>query len=281
MMNAFSHLHSLYTSFRVKSNQRERFDSVLEPFQAVLQLCLLSKCPSDTKVAIHENTLRLQPPHLSQGIIRWSRDDKKSDLMFLFQVCRRFPKLYKGVLQHVRVDKTGHNLFEVMTTMASKGLKKLAQTYAKRSGEHMIPQMLHLYCNVLLKPKIFGEAVNHLPKRDQGVRKHHKKDPRSESSLPDTDSKRMRQKLKTPESTTSESASAEESQIDLIFGKMRSKLYSSSDFWVVYHCLSKLASQGESEDGTKQANSIIKSMSEYFKHTNHKLRKLLLQNIVV
>lgn len=267
MMYALAQLKTLYKSINTKSSQKERFDSVLEPFQAVLQLCLLSKSPNNTKLSIEENTLKLQPPHLSQGLIRWSRDDKKSDLMFLFQVCRRFPKLYKETLANIKKGKHGKNLYEVMTRMAATGLKKLAQTYAKRNGEHVIPQMLHLYCNVLLKPDIFGivqKAEDLKCKVNVG---------NATDSVAMTRSNSSRKKYHEP--------SPEESQIDAVFCRLKSKIYQMNDFWVVYHCLAKLSNTEPVSKGFKEPECIISSLNEYFRCTNARLRDLLLKSIVV
>lgn len=282
MLNLAARVNAVYTALRRGGGgvKRERFDSVLEPFQAVLQLCLLSRAPPDTKLAIHENCLRLQLPNLGQGILRWTRDDKKSDLMFLFQVCRRFPVLYESELSKVGRDARAKrkqqaqgpkrpNLFELMTQMASDGLKRLSETYSRRSGEHVIPQMLHLYSNVLLKPRIFEGGI--LASRGSTAdEKNTGGNADSSACAPDS---------------AGQSPSAEEGHIDSVFAQIRPKVYHKHDYWVVYHSLMKLTQANHDSVGgvknAERASCILKSINAYFKATNDHIRALLLKSMVV
>jgi hypothetical protein len=74
--------------------QKDKIDMILEPLQAMIQLSLLSVCPIGTKITIQENILYIQHPSIIQPISRWYKSDKKDDLLFLFQVIRRFIKWY-------------------------------------------------------------------------------------------------------------------------------------------------------------------------------------------
>lgn len=304
MLTLAARVNAVYTAIRGGGGggRRERFDSVLEPFQAILQLCLLSRAPPNTKLAIHENCLRLQLPNLGQGLIRWTRDDKKSDLMFLFQVCRRFPVLYENVLSKVGRDsgarggrkKQQHqqgtprpskrtNLFDVMTQMASEGLKRLAETYSRRSGEHVIPQMLHLYSNLLLKPRIFEGNIL-APSDASGLDSAEDGKVLHSCSRTDDDTTRKSAYGEAAVSA-SQSPSAEEGHIDSVFAKIRPKIYQKHDYWVVYHSLMKLRqSNHDSVGGIKnaeRASCISQSINAYFKATNEHIRALLLKSMVV
>jgi hypothetical protein len=109
-----------------QSKKKERYETILEPLQAVLQLAMLSFCPIGTKISVHQNILYLQQPSISQGIVRWYNNDNKDDLFYLFYVCKRFPIFYAH-LKDVKMDKT--NLFDFIISLAKKGLHKLAETY--------------------------------------------------------------------------------------------------------------------------------------------------------
>jgi hypothetical protein len=54
-----STLNILYSTIKSKK-KKERFETILEPLQAIIQLSLLSILPIGTKIAIHENILYLQ-----------------------------------------------------------------------------------------------------------------------------------------------------------------------------------------------------------------------------
>ena len=79
-----TNLSSIYSTIRKGS--KKRFDVILEPFQAVLQLALLSHTPVGTKISIKDNCVELQYPTYSQGLLRWYNNDNKDDLIYLFQV---------------------------------------------------------------------------------------------------------------------------------------------------------------------------------------------------
>jgi hypothetical protein len=81
-------------SYLYPMKQKDKIDMILEPLQAMIQLSLLSVCPIGTKITIQENILYIQHPSIIQPISRWYKSDKKDDLLFLFQVIRRFIKWY-------------------------------------------------------------------------------------------------------------------------------------------------------------------------------------------
>ena len=91
-----SFYHNIY------AKKKERFEMILEPLQAILQLALLSFCPKGTKITINQNILQLQMPYYTQGILRWYQNDNKDDLFYLFYVCKRFSRFY-GHLKQIRV----------------------------------------------------------------------------------------------------------------------------------------------------------------------------------
>ena len=107
----------LYSAFLNK--KKERFDIILEPLQAFIQLALLSFSPIDSKLNIYNNILYIQIPGWKQSIMRTYYSDSKSDLFFLFNVIKRFNKFYKH-LESISKEKT--NLLVLLKTLSNKGI---------------------------------------------------------------------------------------------------------------------------------------------------------------
>ena len=125
---------------------KSRVNSILEPFQCMIQLALLSTCPVKTKLSIMNNILYIQEPFISQGFQRWFQQDTKTDLLHLFTACQYFSVIYKDKLVAIKHKTT--NLYELIISMAMKGLDKLISTYSMDNGNH-IPQLLDIYKNIL------------------------------------------------------------------------------------------------------------------------------------
>jgi hypothetical protein len=133
-----------------QSKKKERNETILEPLQAILQLALLSFCPIGTKISVHKNLLCLQQPYYTQGLVRWYNNDNKDDLFYLFYVCKRFPIFYSH-LKDVKFDKT--NFFDLIISLAKKGLHKLAETYCK-SDKISLLHTLEIYKALLDNPEM-------------------------------------------------------------------------------------------------------------------------------
>ncbi len=131
------------------TNQKERSDLILEPFQVMVQLSLVGYCPVGTKISISNNILKLQKPTLFQGVLRYWNNDNKDDLYYLFHAIRRYMKWYKDPNNKITV---------FILELAKKGIEKLIETYAQ-SDKKSITQTLSLYKNVLEleKDDIFKE----------------------------------------------------------------------------------------------------------------------------
>ena len=128
---------SIYNT--LKSNSKEKHDMILEPFQVMSQLALLSFSPIGTKISISKNILTLQLPTVSQGIVRWYNNDSKDDLYYLFHAVRRFYKWYKD---------RNTVIFNYVLTLAKKGLESLIKTYTN-TNKDSITHMLLLYKSLL------------------------------------------------------------------------------------------------------------------------------------
>ena len=59
MQSTFQLLYKTISSRRKK----ERFETILEPMQAIMQIALLSFYPVGTKLTIQNNIMTLQPPN--------------------------------------------------------------------------------------------------------------------------------------------------------------------------------------------------------------------------
>ena len=138
-------IKTLYNSLFYKSS-KDKTDMVLEPLQAIVQLAILSLCPIGTKLTIQENILYLQLPNVIQPISRWYNADKKDDLLFLFQVIRRFIKWYNP--RNNTSSPISIELYRLIVGMAVQGLDKLIKTYNSVDC-NTITQVVNMYKNLL------------------------------------------------------------------------------------------------------------------------------------
>ena len=137
-------LNFLYSRF-LSSKKKERFEIILEPLQAILQLSLLSVTPLDTKINIYNNILYIQTPTWKQSISRTYNNDSKNDLFFLFSAISRFNKFYDYL---TTIGNNETNLFSLLIDMSKRGIDNLLQTYKQTDN----PALLHtliIYKNIL------------------------------------------------------------------------------------------------------------------------------------
>jgi len=151
-------MQSIQTIYNVLSNvkKKERFDIILEPLQAILQLSYLSFCPTGSKLSIENNILFVQTPAWHQGVARSWNKDTKQDVLLLFNAVQRFTKFYRiKLVEETSVnDKFKQKLFNLLIETACNGIDNLLQTYS-RSDNPTILQTLHMYKNVLMHPEKF------------------------------------------------------------------------------------------------------------------------------
>ncbi len=185
-------INVLYSTFINK--KKERFDIILEPFQAITQLALLSFCPIGTKIAIQNNLLEIQYPGVSQPLIRWFNNDNKEDLFYLFNACRRFTLFYSFLQQiqepsvfqdeqihnqndrdnidddknsvyttHTNIQSQIHSqyndLYHILIVCAKEGLTKLSQTYGDVNKVSLL-HTLQMYKVILDNPSFFDFQEN-------------------------------------------------------------------------------------------------------------------------
>ena len=134
----------LTTVYNFSSNrQKERFEMILDPLQAMLVLSTISFLPVGTKLHIHQNILYYQCEGWQQSFIRLYNNDHKQDLYFLFNVLMRYSTFY----QHLKKTR----LFDLLLTLASNGIDKLIITY-QSANDPTLTSMLNLYKVILNNP---------------------------------------------------------------------------------------------------------------------------------
>ena len=144
------HISSIWKLFSSSNKRKEKLDFILEPLQAMTQICFLSFCPIGTKLTIHDNLLLIQLPGMTQGIIRYFNDDTKDDLYYLFNVFRRFLSYYK----HLEEQEHYRKLYKIIIELSIKGLDKLIQTYTD-SDKISVLHTLQMYKIMLQKRDFF------------------------------------------------------------------------------------------------------------------------------
>ena len=169
-VNSLSDMYTVMDALRVAfaaiwpDKKKERFEMILEPLQAIVQLALISYCPIGTKLSISDNILFIQLPRWDQPVRRAWNADKKDDLVFLFNVIIRFHRFYGSFR-----GNDDARLAELFTTLVARGkigLENLIQTYNAAGCEHL-NQTLRLYIQLLENPQALAGTA-----REQVINRH-------------------------------------------------------------------------------------------------------------
>ena len=124
------------------NKKKERFETILEPLQALIQIALLAYYPSGSKLTIQNNILYIQAPSYSQSVTRWYNNDTQEDLFYLFNIFCRFKKFYTDIrVEHAK-------LFELLIHLAKNGINNLIRTYNQTDKTHVL-HTLQMYKNML------------------------------------------------------------------------------------------------------------------------------------
>ena len=150
---------------------KERFETILEPLQAIIQIACLTYYPIGSKLAIHNNILIVQAPGYTQQVKRWYNNDKKEDVFYLYNVFSRFNKFYKNVLcpqqSHAQTNSvhtnehitsaasiyTNSQLFTLLHELAKTGINNLIRTYNQTDKIHIL-HTLQMYKGMLDSPEL-------------------------------------------------------------------------------------------------------------------------------
>jgi F0F1-type ATP synthase delta subunit len=127
--------------------KKERFETILEPLQAILQIGYLSFAPIGTKLTIHNNILKIQIPNYSQPVIRWYNNDTQEDLFYLFNIFYRFKKFYH-FLNDSKTNPENKKLYDLLIELAKTGIGNLIRTYSQTDKIHIL-HTLQMYKGML------------------------------------------------------------------------------------------------------------------------------------
>jgi hypothetical protein len=151
-MNTYTYMSSasgLYNT--IIRSKKERFEIILEPLQAIIQLAILSFSPIGTKLTICNNLLFIQTAYWGQSFVRTYYNDSKDDLFYLFNVIVRYNKFYSYISE---INGEEKELFNLLTSLAKKGLDNLLQTYTEIQ-RHALLHTLQMYKNMLNNPDLY------------------------------------------------------------------------------------------------------------------------------
>ena len=255
---------------------KERFETILEPLQALLQIGFLAFYPIGSKLAIHNNILTIQAPGYTQNVRRWYNNDKKEDVFYLYNVFSRFNKFYKTVLSS---GNGGENaaLFTLLNELAKTGINNLTRTYNQTDKIHIL-HTLQMYKGMLDNP----ELVRRLARTDDGG---------GGCGINDTDDELPRKFSSTIKSPTSSPPlrpmnagpagtgtnvpidSLVDTNVDLIFVKI-TDLYSQEDYTIIYHTLLKI------QNDTQYYLNYVEGLNKILEPVNIRIKKWIDENIV-
>ena len=241
-------LLNVYKFMATNRSKKERFDMILEPLQATLQLSLISFMPIGTKLTIHNNILYPQAPRWHQSVMRFYNNDNKQDLYFLFHVLVRFTKFYNFMRESE--DGQVRALYSSLIDLSKRGIDNLIQTY-NDSNDYALINILQLYRAIMENPDEF----------------RHIRDGKSSSSS--SSSSGMMDAV--PDPTTDQSLR----DIDKIFVTIK-QLYTSHDYYVIYNVLCMLQKSQSVDDTSK----VIKGLSAMMEVKYQQIHTWISENII-
>ena len=257
---------------------RERFETILEPLQALLQIGFLAFYPIGTKLAIHNNILTVQAPGYTQNVRRWYNNDKKEDVFYLYNVFSRFNKFYKTVLTGAGAGENAA-LFTLLNELAKTGINNLIRTYNQTDKIHIL-HTLQMYKGMLDNPDLVRRIANRPD------------DATADDDTADTAHGKLPSRIKTPSSspplrpmnamTTVGAAAASASvpidslvdtNVDLIFIKI-TDLYSQEDYTIIYYTLQKI------QNDPQYYMNYVDGLNKILEPVNIRIKKWIDDNIV-
>ena len=262
---------------------RERFETILEPLQALLQIGLLAFYPIGSKLAIHNNILTVQAPGYTQHVRRWYNNDKKEDVFYLYNVFSRFNKFYKTVLTGTTAGVAGATgasenaaLFSLLNELAKTGINNLTRTYNQTDKIHIL-HTLQMYKGMLDNPELVRRIAN----------RHDDDDVETATAAAEC---QLPSRIKSPTSspplrpmtamtTLGSSASTvpidslADTNIDLIFVKI-TDLYSQEDYTIIYHTLIKI------QNDPQYYLNYVEGLNKILEPVNIRIKKWIDDNIV-
>jgi len=253
---------------------RERFETILEPLQALLQIGFLAFYPIGSKLAIHNNILTIQEPGYTQNVRRWYNNDKKEDVFYLYNVFSRFNKFYKTVLSSGGGSGSGIGgenaaLFSLLNELAKTGINNLTRTYNQTDKIHIL-HTLQMYKGMLDNP----ELVRRLAKSDDTREQDEELPPQFPPKIKSSNSSPPLRPL--PSSGAGSNVpidSIVDTNVDLIFIKI-TELYTQDDYTIIYHTLLKI------QNDTQYYMNYVEGLNKILEPVNIRIKKWIDDNIV-
>ncbi len=257
-------LQILYKTF-YGNKKKERFETILEPLQALVQIAFLSYYPIGSKLTIKNNILYIQAPCYSQSVTRWYNNDTQEDLFYLFNIFYRFKKFYVDVkIEHAK-------LFELLISLAKTGINNLIRTYNQTDKNHVL-HTLHMYKNMLdgTSSHHSNSVINlhvgnnncetsHINNNEYDIRyEHHRQNEKKSTNV---------------ELATSAPHTSSEVDIDSIFIKI-SVLYSDDILRIIYNTLIEME-----RDDTNYLD-YANGLNMMLQPTNIRIKKWIDENIL-
>jgi hypothetical protein len=253
---------------------RERFETILEPLQALLQIGFLAFYPIGSKLAIHNNILTIQAPGYTQHMRRWYNNDKKEDVFYLYNVFSRFNKFYKTVLAGGGAGGSGATtenaaLFSLLNDLAKTGINNLIRTYNQTDKIHIL-HTLQMYKGMLDNPELVRRIAN---RPDDTFAAAASAAHAADDDLP----RQYPMKTLTSASSTSDHHhpvdNVIDTNVDLIFIKI-TDLYSQEDYTIIYHTLLKI------QNDTQYYLNYVDGLNKILEPVNIRIKKWIDDNIV-
>jgi hypothetical protein len=253
---------------------RERFETILEPLQALLQIGFLAFYPIGSKLAIHNNILTVQAPGYTQHMRRWYNNDKKEDVFYLYNVFSRFNKFYKTVLAGDGGGGGGENaaLFALLNELAKTGINNLTRTYNQTDKIHIL-HTLQMYKGMLDNPDLVRRIANR-PDDDADAT-----DGQLPSRIKSPSSSPLLRPM-TPMTALGASSASNvpidslvDTNVDIIFVKI-TDLYSQEDYTIIYHTLIKIQADPQ------YYMNYIEGLNKILEPVNIRIKKWIDDNIV-
>jgi hypothetical protein len=302
-------LNVLYKTIKTKK-KKERFETILEPLQALLQIAYLSFTPIGTKLTIHNNILYIQPPNYSQSIVRWYNNDTQEDLFYLFNIFYRFKKFYYFLCDangagdggtigaSVAVKDCDHSskivnkkLYELLIELAKNGIGNLIRTYGQTEKIHIL-HTLQMYKNILetdseitkqnQRHDVYNHELDnlivsppsHLSHDTQRDKPNKKKTKNTQQVLQDDVNEEEHEEDKSSHKNTSKpSDTISTKKIDDVFIRI-TDIYTQEIYYIIYNTLILM------EQNENSYQTLIDGLNKILEPTNIKVKKWIDENIV-
>ena len=263
---------SLYNLFKT-DKRKERFDIILEPMQALIQLSLMAFCPYGSKLSISNNLLFIQQPTWVQGLIRSFNHDKRDDLFFLFNSIIRFNKFYAFLKSSDLEDD--RMLFDLLIRLGKSGIDNILHTYANVEQSSLL-HTLQMYRTLLDNPELIVEKREKEKEKEKEHGKKNKLDTTDSSSSKANDSiSSSKANTNANDSSTSSSKANNKTDknINDVFIKIR-EIYTNNDRIVIANTLFLLEKRPDFYD------TYITGLNAILEPINTQIKKWINDNIV-